>query len=142
MQKKELKLIEILNSTLKLQNQMAEEFKEVTDYKKIFLVAGIIVVGVIVFALVNPLKFESTFDIKIPEIIPENSFFEGEPKIDTEKTSQIKPEYLKYLDLGLTYDDILDFQDLPCSTFDTPEIISTDSKYTAIIEQRKIDCNI
>lgn len=112
---------------------MSEEFKEVTDYKKIFIIAGIIVAGIAVLALLNPIQ-----NITLPELI----FNPQEEKQVTEKTIPIKQEYEKYLDLGISYDDVLDFQDLPCQIFDTPEMISPDSRFTAIIEQRKIDCGL
>lgn len=113
---------------------MTEEIKEVIDYKKILIVIGLVSLGIVVLIIINPINITLP-TIALPVLTEEN-------KPVTEKTDPIKPEYQKYLDLGISYDDVLDFQDMECTIFNTPEMISTDTKYTAIIEQRKIDCGL
>lgn len=111
---------------------MTEEVKEVIDYKKIILVIIGIVIPIAGFIVLNPGNYITLPTIQMQEDIP----------IITEKTIPVKPEYQKFLDLGVSYDDVLDFQDMDCTVFNTPEMISTDTKYTSIIEQRKIDCGL
>lgn len=108
------------------------ETQYVTDYKKIGLIA--IICGIIF----------SIFFIVISGSLPilSSPIAENQPQELTEKTDQIKPEYQKYLELGISKDDVLDFQTMSCSVFNTPELLSTDTKYTSIIEQKKIECNI
>lgn len=110
---------------------MSETTEYVTDYKKIGIIAIAcgIGLGVLFFTLGQNISFPT---------LP----MQDQPEQLTEKTDQIKQEYKKYLDLGISTDDILDFQSMPCSIFDTPEMLSTDTKYTSIIEQKKIECNI
>lgn len=111
---------------------MTEEVKEVVDYKKIVLVIIGILFAIAVFVYINPGNYIILPTIEIQEELP-----------ITEKTTQIKPEYEKFLDLGISYDDIIDFQDMDCTIFNTPERISQDSKFISIIEQKKltVDCN-
>lgn len=111
---------------------MTEEYKEVTDYKKILIVSGIIggiiAVGLSLYSL-------DDFGMLIPD------FSEKQEPTELEKQlSMIQEEYKKFIDLGISADDVLNFQEMPCETFNTPEMISTDPKYTAIIEQRRSDC--
>lgn len=107
---------------------MSEQY--VTDYKKIGLIAIIcgLILGIVYFMITGLPSISTTDTQEIQQL--------------TEKTDQIKPEYQKYIDLGISHDDILDFQDMSCSIFNTPEMLSTDTKYTSIIEQKKIECNI
>lgn len=108
------------------------ETQYVTDYKKIGIIAVAcgIGFGVLFFTLGQNITF------------PTLQMQENQAEQLTEKTDQIKQEYKKFVDLGISKDDILDFQVMSCSVFDTPEMLSTDTKYTSIIEQKKIECNI
>lgn len=109
---------------------LTEEYKEVTDYKKIGLVIGLVVcVAIILFLFLASKPFE----------FPETSMSQ-EQQLEQIKPQPVREEYQKFIDLGLSIDDIIDFQEMPCETFNTPEMISTDPKYTAIIEQRRSDC--
>lgn len=112
---------------------MTEEVKEVIDYKKIGIIA-IICIGFagLIFIVLSPILSIQLPQLNLPQIQEDQ----------TEKTDQIKPEYQKYLELGISKDDVLDFQTMSCSVFNTPELLSTDTKYTSIIEQKKIECNI
>ena len=90
-------------------------------------------------------------EIEIPEIeIPEIEIqeqVEQEPVQQT-TTENIKPEYQKYIEFGLTEDDIFDIQSMPCGIFDdlatngTQSQLSTDSKYETIFDQRRNECGL
>lgn len=110
------------------------ETQYVTDYKKIGMVAIGCGVGLGILFFILGGQNISFPTLSIPENQPSQQL--------TEKTDQIKSEYQKYLELGISKDDILDFQMMSCAIFDTPEMLSTDTKYTSIIEQKKIECNV
>ena len=86
--------------------------------------------------------------IQIPEIQIPVMEIQEQPVIEQEQTTteNIKPEYQKYIEFGLTEDDIIDIQSMPCSFFDVSvnngTELSTDSKYQNIFDQRRLECGL
>ena len=112
---------------------MTEEYKEVIDYKKIGLIGLVIGVAILLIMLfIMPIFTQNIAPKEIEKIVEQPEQNQIRP--------EIKPQYQKFIDLGITEDDVVDFQEMPCEIFDTPEKISPDPKYTAIIEQRKSEC--
>lgn len=81
-----------------------------------------------------------------PEITEQPEQAPPRPAIDPfEKPLEIKPEYEKYLETGISEDDILDIQSMNCNWFDfnnASSVISDDPKYERIFEQRKSECGV
>jgi len=131
---------------------LSEEYEEVFDRTKVFaLIIGIVSVGVlIVFFMTVDLEQIVIPEIVIPEIeIPEIQLQEQtitEPQIPDELEpgkDVIKDEYLKYLDFGLSMDDIVDIQSMSCSVFSSSnDTLSTDNKYQNIFDQRRLECEL
>ena len=125
---------------------MSEEYEEVYDFKKIIIVGGIIALVVILSALVfisiNTDWFES-FENWLEFPNPILDFPEFIPKIELPTMNQdedIKPNYRKFLDFGISADDIKDIQNMECITFENEALISKDPKYTMIFEERRSEC--
>lgn len=109
------------------------EVQEVLDYKKIGLVVGIIAVAGIIGYF-----FLTGYSLELPNIPGTN--FEI-PEMVPNQLDQVKPQYEKFIDFGLSEDDILDFQNLPCDVLhNQPELISQEPKFEAIKTQREIEC--
>jgi len=114
------------------------EYEEVVDFKKIGLIATILILGSIIIAVyVLGMDFPT---IEIPEI---NSNEQIEPETETiQADPRIRDEYKKYIDFGLSEDDILNIQELPCEAFETKENFSQDPKYGMIFQQRESECSV
>lgn len=134
---------------------MAEEveYEEGYDLKKIGALAlGIILVVIVVSMFFGLIEIP---EITIPEIQTEQPNTEPEtiqeqppapispvivvPEDIENKRELIKPEYEKYLNFGLSADDIVDIQFLSCEILET-EDVSEDPKYTQIFNQRLSEC--
>ena len=125
---------------------MSEEYEEVFDRTKVFaLIIGLVSVAVlIVFFLTVDFEQIKIPEIEIPIEIPEIEI--QEQPVQQTTTENIKPEYQKYIEFGLTEDDIIDIQSMLCGFFDD-EInngteLSTDSKYQNIFDQRRLECGL
>lgn len=112
-----------------------EEY-EVVDFKKIGLFATMIVLGGILVAVyIGGVDFP-TIDL------PEKTVFNANEQNTHVQDQRINSEYRKYIDLGISEDDILNIQELPCEAFESPENLSTDPKYELIFNQRQSDCGL
>lgn len=114
---------------------MSEEEYDGYDLKKIGILIGgcVIAAGIILTLLFGFIDI----DIELPPIkIPKT---ESQPRIID---NNINPEYVKYLDFGISEDDIIDIQELDCIMFE-PEnanYMPNDTKYTEILNQRRAEC--
>jgi len=124
---------------------MSEDYEEVYDRTKVFaLIIGLVSIGVLIVFFLT-VDFEQ---IKIPQIeIPEIQLQEqtrSEPIPDQLEPGKdvIKDDYFKYLDFGISIDDIVDIQSMPCSVFSANDTLSTDSKYQNIFDQRRLECGL
>ena len=123
---------------------MSEEYEEVYDRTKVFaLIIGLVSVGVLVVFFLT-VDFEQ---IKIPEIqIPEIQLqeqTESQIPVQLEPGKDvIKDDYFKYIDFGISIDDIVDIQSMPCSAFEQNDTLSTDNKYQNIFDQRRLECGL
>jgi len=134
-----------------------EEYEDAFDFKKIGAIAvGIIIAVVAATILLGIIKVDipTIPEIELPEInieteqpsqqqqqqpetvvpTPESPIIEVEDKRDL-----IKPEYEKYIDFGITIDDIVDIQFMPCLSFEEGNF-SQESKYIEIFKQRRSEC--
>lgn len=131
---------------------MSEDYEEVYDRTKVFaLIIGLVSVGVlVVFFLTVDLEQIVLPEIEIPKIeIPVIQLQEQtitEPQIPDEiepGKDAIKDDYFKYLDFGLSMDDIVDIQSMPCSVFSSSNnTLSTEGKYQNIFDQRRLECEL
>lgn len=118
-----------------------EEYEDEYDPKRIgALIIVLAVVSFILLVFFEIIDF-GTFDfssIELPKTEKTNEVIETpNPNIEG-----IKPEYQKYIDFGISNDDIIDFQNLDCTVFE-PEnenLLSTDPKFEQIIQQRRSEC--
>ena len=135
------------------------EYEEGYDLKKV----GALILGIILAVIVVSM-FIGLINIQIPEItIPEMQTEQAQqtntepetmqeppqptpispviqvPEDIENKRELIKPEYEKYLDFGLSVDDIVDIQFLSCEILET-EDISQDPKFVQIFKQRLSEC--
>ncbi len=121
---------------------MSEEYEEVYDFKKIIIIGGIIALVVILSAWVFiSINFESWLEfpnpiLDFPEFLPEIEL----PDLPELTDLDIKPNYRKFLDFGISADDIQDIQNMDCISFENEALISTDPKYTMIFEERRSEC--
>ncbi len=138
-----------------------EEYEDAFDFKKIGVIAVVIIIAVVaatVFLGIIEVNIPTIPDIELPEV---NINIETEqpsqqqepdtvvtdppptpvsPIINAEdKRGLIKPEYEKFIEFGITIDDIVDIQNMSCLSFDEGNI-STDPKYAEIFEQRRTEC--
>jgi len=121
---------------------LSEEYEEVFDRTKVFaLIIGLVSVGVLIVFFLT-VDFEQ---IKIPEI-PEIQLQEQtiiKPPVQLEPGKDvIKDDYFKYIDFGISIDDIVDIQSMPCESFGQNGTLSTDSKYQNIFDQRRLECGL
>ncbi len=122
---------------------MSEEYEEEFDRTKVFaLIIGLVSVGVLIIFLAT-VDFEQ---IVIPEIQLDETIFETESQIPDQiepGKDVIKDEYFKYLDFGISIDDIVDIQSIDCNVFHNQNnSLSTDSKYENIFDQRRNECGL
>jgi hypothetical protein len=123
---------------------LSEEYEEVFDRTKVFaLIIGLASVAVlIVFFLTVDFEQIQIPEIQIPIEIPEIEI--QEQPVEQTRTENIKPEYQKYIEFGLTEDDIIDIQSMPCGFFDDTisngTELSTDNKYETIFDQKRTEC--
>lgn len=119
---------------------MSEEYEEVFDRTKVFaLIIGLVSVGVLIVFFLT-VDFEQ---IKIPEIQIPITETETQIPVQLEPGKDvIKDEYFKYIDFGISLDDIVDIQSMPCSVFSGNDTLSTDSKYQNIFDQRRLECGL
>lgn len=117
------------------------EYEEVVDFKKIGLIVTILILGSIITAVY-------IFGMDFPNIDltqPKNESVQ-QPITEGDTQSQIDPrirnDYKKYIEFGLSQDDILNIQELPCEAFETPENFSQEPKYELIFQQRQSECAI
>ena len=124
------------------------EYEEGYDLKKV----GALILGIILVVIVATM-FLGLINIEIPEItIPEITIPETQNQITNDQTApqeptqvqipnnNLRPEYEKYFDFGLSVDDIIDIQNMDCSVFTANGTMSTDPKFTGIFEQRRSEC--
>jgi len=127
---------------------VSDEYEEVFDFKKIAIVIGIIGIVVIIVIFFAGLFTSSLFNTDFPN--PILDFPEFLPEIELPEMTQqqsiedewlnVKTNYQKFVDFGISVDDILDIQDMDCSSFENDSLISKDSKYTMIFEERRSEC--
>lgn len=140
------------------------EYEDAFDFKKIGVIAVVIIIAVVaatVFLGIIEVNIPTIPDIEfeLPEVNinieteqpsqqqePDTVVTEPPPPtpvspiIDAEdKRGLIKPEYEKFIEFGITIDDIVDIQNMSCLSFDEGNI-STDPKYAEIFEQRRTEC--
>lgn len=116
---------------------MSEDYIEVYDFKKIGIVIGIIGIIVIIVMFFAGL-FTSSFIEFIPEIeLPEINFPVGQ-------SSTISLSYEKYLDFGLTKEDILFYQNYNCIQiqYKNGTGLQEGGKFGAIFIQKSIECGL
>jgi len=126
---------------------VTEEYEEVYDFKKIIIIGGIIALVVILSAWVFiSINFESWLEypnpiLDFPEFLPEIELpdMTQQQSIEDEWLN-VKPNYQKFVDFGISVDDIIDIQDMDCLAFENDSLISKDPKYTMIFEQRRSEC--
>jgi len=118
---------------------LSEEYEEVYDRTKVFaLIIGLVSVGVLIVFFLT-VDFEQ---ITIPEIQFQEQT-ESQIPVQLEPGKDvIKDDYFKYIDFGISIDDIVDIQSMPCSTFGQNDSLSTDSKYQNIFDQRRLECGL
>ncbi len=118
---------------------MSEEYEEVYDRTKVFaLIIGLVSAGVLVVFFLT-VDFEQ---IKFPEIQLEEQT-ESQIPVQLEPGKDvIKDDYFKFIDFGISLDDIVDIQSMPCSVFSNNDTLSTDSKYQNIFDQRRLECGL
>lgn len=110
---------------------MSEEYDEVYDFKKIGIVIGVIgIVAIIV------IFFAGLFTETLSEFMPVIEL----PVLPELTDLDIKPNYRKFLDFGISADDIKDIQNMDCISFENEALISKDPKYTMIFEERRSEC--
>lgn len=116
---------------------MSEDYIEVYDFKKIGIVIGIIGIIVIIVMFFTGL-FTSSFSEFIPEIeLPEINFPVGQ-------SSTISTSYEKYLEFGLSKEDILFYQNYDCVQiqYKNGTGLQEGGKFGAIFVQKSIECGL
>ena len=115
------------------------EYKEVTDFRKIALVVALPIL-LASFAI----YFLQSTQIEFPEIeIPTIIIEEEQVAVITEP--MIREEYRRFLNKGVSVDDVFNFQELSCATFDVPEdqqITTLIDQHQEIFDQRRLECNL
>jgi len=123
---------------------MNEDYIEVYDFKKIGIVIGIIGIIVIIVMFFAGLFTSSFFNtdfpnpiLDFPEFIPEINFPVGQG-------STISTSYEKYLDFGLTKEDILFYQNYNCVQiqYKNGTGLQEGGKFGAIFIQKSIECGL
>lgn len=114
---------------------MSEEV-EVYDRTKVFaLIIGLVSAGVLIYFFTMVIDFNeigfNEVQLEVPIIL--------EPGKDG-----IKDDYIKFLDFGISGDDIVDIQSTPCEIFsgNQSSLLSADNKYKVIFDQRRNECGL
>lgn len=117
------------------------EYEDGYDLKKIGAIA-IIVIGLafISFYFVYPENYSWVNLSNISEFLWQN--MDSGSILEDKVNENIKTDYTKYLEFGITEDDVIDIQSLDCSMFleSNKHLMPNDTKYDAILEQRRAEC--
>lgn len=114
------------------------------DPKKVGLLIGIIAIAIIILTALFGL-FDIKYDFPKIEFPKTENTESQQQEIDfvqqntDQKLKLINENYIIYLDRGISADDIVDIQTMPCSLFGQ-NMTSEDPKYIEILQQRSNEC--